>query len=51
MSIKSRLSTICIACALMCSPFVQAQSDTVEAPKGSRLTLGGYGEAVYSRHF
>ncbi|MDR3093943.1 MAG: hypothetical protein LBU62_04795 [Bacteroidales bacterium] len=30
---------------------VYAQADSVQEAKKSRLTLGGYGEAVYSRHF
>lgn len=36
---------------MLVGPLATAQGDTTEAKKASRLTVGGYGEAVYSRHF
>lgn len=36
---------------LMLAPSVSAQNGDTMAVKTSRLTIGGYGEAVYSRHF
>ena len=45
-----KISAICTLAALLCGPMASAQTDTATATK-SRLTVGGYGEAVYSRHF
>ena len=45
-----RLSALFLVFLSAAPHFLHAQQDTVAAPK-SRLTVGGYGEAVYSRHF
>lgn len=50
MSIFNRLSVICAISTLLFSLSATAQTDTV-APAKSRLTVGGYGEAVYIRNF
>lgn len=50
MHILKRLTTICVATLMAWSGAVLAQDDST-AVRGSRLTVGGYGEAVYSRHF
>ena len=46
-----RISTLCFLLSLCAVAPSSAQNDSTEAPKGSRLTVGGYGEAVFSRHF
>lgn len=52
MQLSHYLSTLCVALLLCGAATVEAQqADTTAAKKGSRLTLGGYGEAVYSHHF
>lgn len=50
MNATKSISTICTLAALLCGPLASAQTDTATATK-SRLTVGGYGEAVYSHHF
>lgn len=50
MNVTKSISTICTLAALLCGPLASAQTDTATATK-SRLTVGGYGEAVYSHHF
>lgn len=49
MNIKKYFSTICITLALLSIGQISAQDTTKD--NHSRLTIGGYGEAVYSRHF
>lgn len=50
MHIIDKISTFCILACLLQGPVTSAQNDTATATK-SRLTVGGYGEAVYSHHF
>ena len=49
MRITVKLSTLYLLLATLAAGTVSAQSDS--AATKSRLTVGGYGEAVYSRHF
>ncbi len=49
MSRKDLLSILCIGLPLFVIGTVSAQNDTMTHK--SRLTVGGYGEAVYSHHF
>lgn len=49
MSATKRILIFCTIATLAAAPFARAQSDTTAAK--SRLTVGGYGEAVYSHHF
>ena len=51
MTTNYRLSIICTLLAMLCTSHVAAQDDTAATPQRSRLTIGGYGEAVYSYHF
>ena len=44
-------SITCVLLGLAITPMAGAQNDTTKTTKASRLTLGGYGEAVYSHHF
>ena len=52
MNTKHTITTLCAALALAVAPSVAAQETTADtAARPCRLTIGGYGEAVYSRHF
>lgn len=42
---------LCLLLLLMITWSVGAQNDSISVRKKSRLTLGGYGEAVYTRNF
>lgn len=42
---------ICLLLVLLITVPVWAQNDSIPVRKKSRLTLGGYGEAVYTRNF
>ncbi|KWW29527.1 MAG: hypothetical protein AUK63_1438 [bacterium P3] len=50
MDLYRRLSAFCIVAAAFLPIEAAAQTDTA-AQHSRRLTVGGYGEAVYSRHF
>ena len=49
MYINKRLLILCALAVVAIIPSVRAQSDTVKSKK--MLTIGGYGEAVFSRHY
>lgn len=49
MRLTKSILIICAISALSCGTSVWGQNDTTATK--SRLTIGGYGEAVYSRHF
>lgn len=49
MRVTKSILVLCTISIWGISTSVLAQNDTTETP--SRLTIGGYGEAVYSRHF
>lgn len=57
MRLTQSVLILCAVSALAFQSPVSGQNDTIPAKQGtnqttkSRLTLGGYGEAVYSRHF
>ena len=49
MRLTKSILILCAISALVCEASVSGQNDTTAAK--SRLTVGGYGEAVFSRHF
>jgi hypothetical protein len=49
MRLTKSILILCAISALACEASVLGQNDTTAAK--SRLTVGGYGEAVFSRHF
>ena len=51
MNLIAKVTIICAFFVFPVAVSVRAQSDTTENKKLSRLTVGGYGEAVFSRHF
>ena len=52
MDIKICFIAICIASSMVFTPLMSAQNEQKTAKDStSRLTIGGYGEAVFSRHF
>ena len=51
MRTRSSITALSIAIALCLPAALQAQTTDSTHTKAPRLTVGGYGEAVYSRHF
>lgn len=51
MSTRYYFSALCIATILASASALHAQTTDTTQKKAPRLTIGGYGEAVYSRHF
>ena len=52
MAIKYTFTTLCAVLTLILAPSVSAQQTVKDTTANtSRLTIGGYGEAVYSHHF